>query len=244
VRRLLPDPTDDVDPRAVYAGVDRPAPPGRPWVLANMVASADGSATRDGRSGGLGGTADREVFRVLRAAADVVVAAAGTVRTERYRPIGAPHPTPIAVVSRSLELDWSSALFTEAPARTIVLTCEAADPAAQRHAAAVADVVVAGDDAVDPVRAMAALSDRGHRVALCEGGPDLLGQLVAASVVDELCLTLSPLLVAGTGRRILTGAGLDPAPRLSLASALEHEGELLLRYLVHHDDPAGADAPA
>ena len=242
MRRLLPGPADDVDPRAVYAEVARPAPSGRPWVLANMVASADGSATLDGRSGGLGGTADREVFRILRAAADVVVAAAGTVRAERYRPIGAPRPTPIAVVSRSLQLDWSSSLFTEAPARTIVLTCEAADPAARRRAATLADVVVAGDDAVDPVRAMAALAERGHGVALCEGGPGLLAQLVAASVLDELCLTLSPLLAGGAGPRILSGAGLEPPARLSLASALEDEGALLLRYLVHHD-VGGTGAP-
>ena len=244
MRRLLPDPAEDVDPRAVYAEVVRPAPAGRPWVVANMVASTDGSATLDGRSGGLGGTSDREVFRVLRAAADVVVADGGTVRAEHYRPIRTPRPTPVAVVSRSLELDWSSPLFTEAPARTIVLTCGGSDPAARRHAATVADVVVAGDDVVDPVQAMAALSDRGHRVALCEGGPRLLAQLVAASVLDELCLTVSPLLAGGAGPRILTGADLAPPPRLSLASVLEDEGELLLRYLVRHDPEGDGGAPS
>jgi riboflavin biosynthesis pyrimidine reductase len=172
------------------------------------------------------------VFRTLRAAADVVVAAAGTVRAERYRPIQEPRPTPIAVVSRSLELEWDAPLFTDAPARTIVLTCEGADPGARRHAATLADVVVAGGDVVDLGLAMAALADRGHHVALCEGGPRLLAQVAAAGALDELCLTLSPVLAAGRAPRILDGGDLPAPSRLALASVLEDDGFLLLRYLV------------
>ena len=230
VRQLLPSPAERVDLASVY-GRDRPPQPERPWVVANMIASADGAAAVEGRSGGLGGPGDRQVFHLLRASVDVVVAAAGTVRAERYRPILEPRPVPIAVVSRSLALDWSSPLFTAAPARTILLTCEAADPTTRRRAEALADVVVAGEEAVEPRLAVAALAERGHRVALCEGGPRFLAQLVAADVVDELCLTVSPLLVGGDGPRILTG-GAAPAPvRLVLDSALEDEGFLLLRYL-------------
>ena len=230
MRQLLPHPAEEVDPAEVYRR-DRPPRPDRPWVVANMIASADGAATVAGRSGGLGGTADRQVFHLLRASVDVVLAAAETVRVERYRPILEPRPVPIAVVSRSLSLDWASPLFTDAPARTILLTCEAADGAARRRAAAVADVVVVGDEAVEPRLALAALAERGHRVALCEGGPNLLAQLVDAGVVDELCLTVSPLLVGGTGPRILTGgAATGPVP-LVLDSALEDGGFLLLRYL-------------
>ena len=231
MRQLLPQPAEQVDPASVYRR-HRPPPAGRPWVVANMIASADGAATVEGRSGGLGGPADRQVFQLLRASVDVVVAAAGTVRVERYRPILEPRPIPIAVVSRSLTLDWSSPLFTEATARTILLTCEAADQAVRRRAGAVADVVVAGGEAVDPKLALAALAERGHQVALCEGGPDLLAQLVAVDVVDELCLTVSPMLVGGDGPRILSGRVATTPPRLLLESVLEDDGFLLLRYLV------------
>ena len=231
VRRLLPAPADDVDLAEDYGVARRPLPD-RPWVVANMIASVDGSAAVHGRTSGLGGPADRLVFHMLRACADVVVAGAATVRTERYRPIREPRPTPIAVISRSLSLDWSMPLFTDAPARTIILTCEAAEPERRRHAAGFADVVVAGGGAVEPALALAALAARGHEVVLCEGGPSLLAQLVEASVLDELCLTVSPLLAGGDGPRIVTGATLVAPTRLSLASALEDDGFLLLRYLI------------
>ena len=238
MRQLLPDPAPEADLSAVYAG-PRPPHPDRPWVVANMIASADGAAALQGRSGGLGGRGDRQVFHLLRAAADVVVAAAGTVRVERYRPIREPRPVPIAVVTRSLALDLSGPLFTDAAARTIVLTCDAADAGRRRRAATVADVVLAGGEAVDPELAMAALAERGHHVALCEGGPSLLTQLLTSSVLDELCLTVSPLLVGGDGPRILTGAGPSAPVRLLLASALEDEGFLLLRYLAAQEAAVG-----
>ena len=226
---------------AVYGGPRAPRP-GRPWLLANMIASADGSAALEGRSGGLGGPADRQVFHLLRSLADVVLVAAETVRVERYRPIREPRPVPVAVVSRSLALDLTQPLFAEAPARTIILTCEAADPGRRRQVAAVADVVVAGDEAVDPVLGLAALAERGHEVALCEGGPGLLAQLVAAGLVDELCLTVSPLLAGGGGPRILSGTVPAAPVRLVLDAALEDEGFLLLRYLIARAEPsAGTD---
>jgi riboflavin biosynthesis pyrimidine reductase len=203
-----------------------------------MIASVDGSAALDGRSGGLGGPADRQVFHLLRALADVVLAGAETVRVERYRPIREPRPVPIAVVSRSLALDLTQPLYADAQARTIILTCDASDPARRRLAAGVADVVVAGDEAVDPALALAALAERGHQVALCEGGPGLLAQLVAAALVDELCLTVSPLLAGGGGPRILTGVGLADPGRLVLETALEDDGFLLLRYLTVPAEPS------
>jgi riboflavin biosynthesis pyrimidine reductase len=229
--QLLPTPLDEVDAADVYTtpaeARSRPAP----WVLANMVSSADGSAAVQGRSGPLGGEPDARVFRVLRRSADVVLAGAGTVRTEGYRPIRGDSPTPIAVVSASLDLDLGSTLFTEALARTIVVTCATSDAGRRAAAEEVADVVVAGEERVDAAATIAALAERGHRRVLCEGGPSLLAQLVAADMLDELCLTIAPTLAGGDGPRILTGATwAKPLPR-RLATLLEEDGVLFARYL-------------
>jgi riboflavin biosynthesis pyrimidine reductase len=223
VRQLLPHPVDPVDPAAVYADV--PVAEGRPSVRLNMIASVDGATAVGGRSGGLGGEADKRLFAVLRSLADVVLVGAGTVRAEHYGP-GA---LPIAVVSRSCSLDWQSPFFTEATFRPIVLTVADAPKDYLERAAEVADVVVAGTGSVDVAQALEALARRGARRVLAEGGPALNGHLAAAGLVDEMCLTLSPTLVAGDAKRILDGPELAvPAP-LELRSLCEEDGFLFLR---------------
>jgi riboflavin biosynthesis pyrimidine reductase len=232
VRRLLPGPGADVDPAAVYDAGDRtPHEAGRPWLLANMVSSADGAATLTGRSGGLSSPADRELFHRLRRVADVILVGASTVRAEGYGPARGEDPPPIAVVSGSLALDWGSRFFTEAKARPLVVTTGTADPARRAEAAAVADVVVAGEQRVDPRLALAELGRRGHRVVLCEGGPSLLAEIAAADALDELCLTLAPLLAGGTSPRILAGPLPNAPVELDVTSVLEEGGALFLRYL-------------
>lgn len=218
--------------------------PGGHWLRGNMVASADGAAYVDGRSGGLSPPGDRRVFWVLRGLADVIVVGAGTARAEGYRPTtgkdswpalglrdGRPAAPPLALVSRSLELNPSDPVFTGAPAdaRTIVITCAAAPAAAQAALRHVADVIVAGEVAVNLKDAVAALADRGLGRILCEGGPTLLAQLAGAGLVDELCLTVSPLLAGPGAARIMSGAPFPAAP-LSLAHVLEEDGALFCRY--------------
>jgi riboflavin biosynthesis pyrimidine reductase len=232
VRRLLPSPQEDAELGPVYEGAERaPAGDGRPWVLANMVCSADGAATLTGRSGGLSSPADRELFHRLRGLADLVLVGASTVRAEGYGPARGEDPPPIAVVSGSLVLDWGSRFFTEAKARPLVVTSSAADPARLAEAAEVADVVVAGEQRVEPRRALAAFAEQGHRVVLCEGGPSLLAELAAADCLDELCLTVSPLLAGGASPRILAGPLPNAPVPLRVASLLEEDGMLFLRYL-------------
>ena len=232
MRQLLPGPEAPVDPGAVYDAGDRaPFEDGRPWLLANMVASADGAATLTGRSGGLSSAADRDLFSRLRGVADLILVGASTVRAEGYGPARGDDPPPIAVVSGSLALDWGSRFFTEARARPLVVTSAAADPERVAEAEQVADVVVAGDHRVEPRRALAAFGERGHRVVLCEGGPSLLAEIAGADCLDELCLTVSPLLAGGTSPRILAGPLPNAPVDLRLASVLEEEGLLFLRYL-------------
>ena len=96
MRQLFPEPVGSVEPLDVYR--DLPVVESRPAVRLNMISSVDGSTALDGRSGGLGGPADRKVFAALRSLADVVLVAAGTVRAENY----GPGSLPIAVVSGSL----------------------------------------------------------------------------------------------------------------------------------------------
>jgi riboflavin biosynthesis pyrimidine reductase len=224
MRQLLPEVVDPVDPADVYS--DLPTADGRPAVRLNMISSVDGATALDGLSGGLGSLADKRVFAVLRSLADVVLVAAGTVRAEGY----GPSAVPIAVVTRTAQLDWQSPFFAEAKAKPIVLTVEDAPPANLDHAAEVADVVLAGTGGVDFRVALDALALRGARNILAEGGPTLNGQLALAGVLDEVCLTVSPKLAAGDARRILSGPGLSSPTELRLRSVCEEDDYLFLRY--------------
>lgn len=245
MRALLPapDPADsDLDLHAWYAAdwLDRGG------LRMNFVASVDGAATEDGRSRGLQTPGDNAVFGVLRDLADVVLAGAGTVRTEGYaaislsarrsgirRDLGLAERLPTAVVSRSLRLDPDSPLFTDAPvgARTIVLTCAAGDPAVRAALEPIADVVVCGEQDVDLPAARQALEQRGLRRILSEGGPTLFAQLAHDRVVDELCLSVTPILTGPGARRIVAGELWPGEPiGLRLIGLLEEDGALFCRY--------------
>ena len=224
MRQLLPTYLDPVDPRDVYG--DPPAVAGRPGLRYNMISSVDGATAVDGVAGGLANQADKDLFQLLRSLADVVLVAAGTVRAEGY----GPSRVPIAVVTRSCNLDWESRFFTAQDAKPVVVTVATAPAEARARAAEVADVVVAGERDVDLPRAVDALGDRGWRKVLCEGGPTLNGQLAAAGLLDELCLTLSPRMVGGGAKRILAGPLLPGPLTYTLASACEQDGFLFLRY--------------
>ncbi|MCX5062095.1 pyrimidine reductase family protein [Streptomyces sp. NBC_00201] len=216
-----------------------------PWLRANMVSTLDGAAQHDGRSQPISSATDMRIFGTLRALADVVVVGAETVRQEGYRPAraradfaemreaaGQGAAPAIAVVTASLDLDFSLPLFTSPLVPTLVLTGAAAPP--DRIAVAEkagARVVIAGDGmGVEPARAVQALGAIGYTRLLTEGGPRLLGQLVAAGVLDELCLAVSPMLTAGHAQRIAGGPSVAVPQRFVLASVLEEEGFLFTRY--------------
>jgi 5-amino-6-(5-phosphoribosylamino)uracil reductase len=230
---------------AAYAYPEPGTGRAEPYLRANMVSTLDGAAQHDGRSQPISSATDMRIFGTLRALADVVVVGAETVRREGYRPARAraefaalreaagqaPAPA-IAVVTASLDLDFSLPLFTSPLVPTLILTGAAAAP--DRVAAAGeagARVVTAGDGmGVDPARAVAALAGLGHTRLLTEGGPRLLGQMVAAGVLDELCLTVSPMLTAGDAQRIAQGPAVTVPHRFSLLSMLEEDGFLFTRY--------------
>jgi riboflavin biosynthesis pyrimidine reductase len=239
VHRLLPltepdpPPLDDDELARLYA---YPEPLDRAYIRVNFVASSDGAATADGLSKGLSSAPDRRVFGVLRQLAEVVLVGAGTARAENYAGARRPNrttgvPPRIAVVTASASLDPAARLFTDTQVPPLILTSSAAPEADLRRLAdAGAEVVVLAGDRVDGAQVITALAERGLYRVLCEGGPHLFGDLQAADAVDELCLTVSPILVGGGIDRIAMGPG-HPPRALRLASALTEDDVLLLRYL-------------
>ncbi|MCW2631371.1 MAG: bifunctional deaminase-reductase domain protein [Pseudonocardia sp.] len=229
-------PVDDGMLVELYAYPDRLD---RPYLRVNFVSSADGAVTVGGVSAGLGSPVDRKVFLLLRELADVVLVGAGTVRTEGYggarRPTrGRTDPPPIGVVTASAALDPGSRLFTDTRVPPIVFTTDAAPvERRKRLAAAGAEVVVAGEHRVDVDVVLAALQERGLVRVLCEGGPILHGNLIAADAVDELCLTIAPALVGADIGRISHGPPCAVRP-MRLGQLLTEDDQLLLRYLRAH----------
>ncbi|WP_235433252.1 pyrimidine reductase family protein [Protofrankia coriariae] len=220
-----------------------PLAAGQVHVRSNFVSSIDGATEVDGRSGALGGSADRRVFRLLRWLADVVLVGAGTAVAEDYGPVVVPPDRrerrvaagqdavpPIAVVSAALRLDPSARLFA-APVRPLVLTCEAAPPARRKALAEVADVLICGERTVDPAVALRALGERGLGRVLCEGGPALHSDLADAGLLDELCLTFAPLLAGPDHLRMVRGRRWQAPLTMTLGHVLEEDGNLFLRYL-------------
>ncbi|WP_329137567.1 pyrimidine reductase family protein [Streptomyces sp. NBC_01476] len=221
-------------------------PPGTPYLRANMVSALDGAARAEGRSAPLSSPGDMRLFGTLRGLADLVLVGAETVRQEGYRPAkvrdvfaarreaAGQSPAPaVAVISRRLDLDFTAPLFTSPAVPTLVLTGAGAPAdvvAGARKAGA--QVVIAGEgDAVDPVRALRELGALGFTRLLHEGGPRILAQFAAADVLDELCLTLSPLLTGGDAPRIMNGPGVLPPSRFTPLSILEEDGFLFTRYV-------------
>ncbi len=227
----------------------RPAEaPARPRVTLNMVGTVDGRATLGGRSGAISDAADRALFHALRSTVDGVLVGAGTVRTERYGRIireqrtrlertgrGMPAEPLACIVSGRVALEPDIPLLSCAEARVAILTASAAS---LPGAAAEVEYVRAGEGQLDLASALGELASRfSIQTLLCEGGPHLARELLAAGLLDELFLSVSPLLAGGEpsggeALRILAGAELDPPVALELLTALRARSTLFLRYRV------------
>ncbi len=228
---------------------------GRPYVLLNMVSTVDGRATLGGRSGALGGGADRELFNELRGAADAVLVGAGTVRAERYgriirqserrrsrRERGLSEEPLACIVSNRLSLPADLALLADPASAVVILTSSQAS--LPSTAAKVEYVREQRGGQLDLPAALGRLRERfAVQVLLCEGGPHLNGQLLSAGLVDELFLSLSPKLASGgetrgdPALRIIAGPELEPPVELELRDALDSDSHLFLRYGVRASAP-------
>lgn len=224
-----------------------PVPEAGGWLRSNFVATLDGSIQGpDGRSGSINTASDQQIFAIHRALADAVLVAGGTVRNEGYRAIDlagwqqqlrlrlglAPHPT-LVVLTRSADLDPVIAQPVEGEGGPVVVVTTNGKPAgvlAPLRDAGI-EVVEAVGDEIDLTRLVDDLAGRGLSRLLCEGGPQLHRDLLAAGLVAELSLTLTPVAVGGTGLRTTTGDALDPVRDFDLQFALlGDDGALFTSY--------------
>jgi riboflavin-specific deaminase-like protein len=242
VRRLLPEPgaTTIADEVATYDFVGA-AHAERPYAVTNFALTVDGRATISGRSGAIGTDTDTAMLVGLRTRVDALMIGAGTMRAERYGRVvgdpqkrarrerqGLPHDPLMVIVSARLDLPWDAPLFTDGGGRVLVFTSSEVE--APETATPVR--VVRHEGAVDLTEAMRYLrQERGIRGLLCEGGPHLHGQLIAAGLVDELFITTAPKLGGGEGPGLCEGLP-EEVRGLELVSLLADGGELFHRYRV------------
>jgi riboflavin biosynthesis pyrimidine reductase len=219
--RVLPDRAAGLTADDVAAAVPGEAPDDRPFLLVNMIATADGRATIAGRTGPIANRADYELFHALRTRVDAVMVGAETVRVESYGPL-----EPAAVlVTRSVQVPPDVGLL-KAPGNRVVVCTPSLDRELRACAATVSYLRGTLEEGVRRLR-----TELGMRSVLCEGGPQLLGDLVRAGLVDELHLVIAPKVAAGPDPlTIVTGTALDPPADLRLLSVHESGGYLFLRY--------------
>jgi riboflavin biosynthesis pyrimidine reductase len=242
LQRAVP-PGPPVEPEQAYGGLelgDR-APEDRPYVVCNFVSTADGKATAQGRSGALGGPADRVAFHLLRTQVDAILAGTGTLRVENYgrlireekmesrRVAQGREPRPLGIViTASGDVPWEIPLLADSRSHVVVyappgMVCPETAARIDLH------------HVEDPHRQLAGIlkslrRDHGVRSLLCEGGPTMFNAMIGAGLIDELFLTIAPALVGGGELPMTTGPAAASMLELRLVHALELEGTLLLRY--------------
>jgi riboflavin biosynthesis pyrimidine reductase len=223
-------------------GLLRSPPRGpRPYVACNFIGTLDGRATVGGSTEALGFHTDARVLMRMRTFADAVMIGAGTMRVEQYErmlpvprlrdyreQIGLPADPLTVLISHSMSLPWNASLFTDGHGKVIVATASSSSP----PSTATEVEVLRYEDAVDLGALLAHLHrELGVEAISCEGGPTLLRALIAEGLVDDLFLTLNPVLVGEGERGLIHGALQSPVPA-ELAWALEAEGELFTRWRI------------
>lgn len=213
----------------------------RPWVMLNMVESVDGATALKGSATGLNDPDDRRLFLALRSVADVVLMGAQTVRSEGLGPMrmseemlqhraaaGLEGEPRLAVLSRSLDIEPEERIFSDPDRRPLLVVPKDADQGRMRQLEDVADFALTETDNGQAV--IEALSPA--EVVLCEGGPSVNSLLIAAGLIDEINLTLSPVFGLGSSKRLASRVEeLDPPQELVLDRALTGDRSLFLRYV-------------
>jgi riboflavin biosynthesis pyrimidine reductase len=226
-RRLMPEAGGTATAAQLAGELDLrgSAPPDRPAVALNMIASLDGRITVAGRAGPLANRADYELFHALRGAGDAVLVGAGTVRAEGYGAMD----RPCVVVSRSLDLPPALGLL-RAPGNRVIVITDREDEV--QPCAATVEYLRQPPGEIDMAAALRRLrAEHDIRALICEGGPHLNAALLAGRLVDELFLVTAPLLVGGElPLTLVVGPALDPPAAATLASLCESGDYLFARY--------------
>lgn len=239
---LVPEPAREVLELLAELRPQARAHADRPFVFVNMISTADGRAARDGRTEALGSDADLALLVGLREIADAVLLGPGTLRAEGYDRLmkraerrerrvaaGLAADPPAVVITRRSAVPWDAGLF-QAPEQPVIVYT-GADPGDVPEVPAPVEIVRLENPT--PAAALADLRARGIRALLCEGGPTLLGALLADGVVDELFLTIAPMLTGDEEEPTIVSGGRLPAPpELRLLWTLRAGEELFLRYAV------------
>ncbi len=228
-----------IDPLEVQMSYPRGKTDG-PWVMANFVSTIDGAAVVDGGSSAINDADDKAMFAAIRAVPDFILIGAGTLRAEDYRPVTLDEerraarteagldPTPhLVVASRGLDIDPGHGVFSDPEHRVTILTGQDAPNDRFFDLSEAADVVRLSDTSPSGMLHYMRMA----RVVLCEGGPTLFGQLIAARLIDEMSLTMSPMLVSGQSPRVAHGEWAEPPLDMRLDRVLYGDRSLLLRFL-------------
>lgn len=241
---------DEYDPPGVYDRASFPAGTAqRPFVAANFIITADGSARKPGPGyRHFSGPADRRSMRRLRIHFDAILRGSRTLEINPRRDLGNPKvqaalaelgrspPLVVAVTNRG-NIDPAAAMVAGADEHHRPLICTPSPERLDPAVAAVCDVWEFPKRPLDLAAVLARLGERrGARRVLCEGGPTLLRSLLEAGLVDELLLTVAPRLLGDPdGLRLIGGRSPFPpenVPRLELADVRREGQELFLRYRV------------
>ena len=221
MRQLLPYASDSVNLREMYGAPRSRHSSGRPSIGLCMVMSIDGSTVVEGKSTLLSNPADRDVLISLRSAAETIVVGAGTIREEMYE-VPSKKGLRVGVVTRTGKMDLNTNLF-KSGVGFLIMPEDAKQPDTEFDL----EIVRAGKGNVDLQLAMSQLP--GTFVQL-EGGALLNASMFAANLVDEINLTISPMVTGADSPRLANGA-----PPLhsdyEVAHILEDNGFMFIRYL-------------
>ena len=247
MKQIFPEEIE-VDPAAVYNNDVRTPLDSRPWILLNMVNSVDGFISFEGRAGGLSGPADKNVYQIIRGLADIILVGAGTVRAENYQAPKTPEGNlaelresrgqekrpRIAVLSGELNLDPDMGLFAErhpADKPPLIYTKRESLKKNASQFTSSAEIVDFPEEELNVSRVLEDLLNKDAKIVVCEGGPNLNAHLLAAGVIDEFCLSVSPRAVGGEDPAVFLNQPVDSPTELSLDRILLEEEFLFCRYL-------------